>query len=215
MIWKLSIDLSRPMVDTTGRLDPLDGLVTCLELDAVAAEQGSPKEPPLTRAISDYAAILEPLALATADPLGLGGLLVDAYRLASLPAVPGGLLTSVLEAAAAGLTFYADLHEPSQPPAQRLAFRELGLVIGLAAYARLERDGLSRTALEACARIDQHTGLRAVLESFWLHAEHRATRAWSEHADINDVMLATCLCPDGLLASRATREPRDHHDHVQ
>ena len=36
MVWKMSIDLSRPLVDAQGQHDPLDGLVTCLELRHLA-----------------------------------------------------------------------------------------------------------------------------------------------------------------------------------
>jgi hypothetical protein len=39
-------------------------------------------------------------------------------------------------------------------------------------------------------------------QSFWLRPCHRQTPTWVEQADINDVMLATCLAPapDGFLA---------------
>jgi hypothetical protein len=35
--------------------------------------------------------------------------------------------------------------------------------------------------------------------SSWLDPEHQRLRAWLEHLDINDVMLATSLVPDGFL----------------
>jgi hypothetical protein len=38
----MSIDLSRPLVDSRGQHDPLDGLVTCLELRHVAKVVGEP-----------------------------------------------------------------------------------------------------------------------------------------------------------------------------
>jgi hypothetical protein len=41
--------------------------------------------------------------------------------------------------------------------------------------------------------------LATQIESFWLRPEHRRTRSWGEHADINDVMLATALAPDGFV----------------
>ena len=59
------------------------------------------------------------------------------------------------------------------PADHRLAFRELGLAIGLAA------------------------------ESFWLLPEHRQVRTWLDHEDINDVMLATSLVPEGLASAPA------------
>jgi hypothetical protein len=43
MVWKMSIDLTRPLVSSMGQHDPLDGLVTYLELqttDEAEAEVG-------------------------------------------------------------------------------------------------------------------------------------------------------------------------------
>jgi hypothetical protein len=34
---------------------------------------------------------------------------------------------------------------------------------------------------------------------FWLEPANRANSTWTEHADINEVMLATCLVPGGFL----------------
>jgi hypothetical protein len=199
MVWKMSVDLSRPLVDTMGQHDPLDGLVTCLELDAAAHALRSPMLPSLDAAIAAYAALVDHHALTTADPLGLGGLLVDAWRLARLPNAPSGLILALLEATATGLEFYAGLHDVAQPAGRRLAFRELGLAIGLAAYARIPVAARPQEARAACARIERHANLREQIETFWLHGEHRVLPSWTEHADINDVMLATCLCPAGFL----------------
>ncbi len=203
MVWKLSVDLSRPLVDIMGQHDPLDGLVTCLQLDATAHAIGAPLLPPLDAAITEYTALVDHEALSTADPLGLGALLVAAWRLAQLPAAPPGLLLAIIEATATGLEFYAGLHDVAQPPARRLAFRELGLAIGLAAYARIPREALPADTRAACARIERHAGLRDQIETFWLRHEHRELPSWIEHTDINDVMLATCLCPDGFVADQS------------
>lgn len=40
------------------------------------------------------------------------------------------------------------------------------------------------------------------IESFWRTPEHRRARSWSEHRDINEVMLATSLAPEGFLVLR-------------
>jgi hypothetical protein len=45
-----------------------------------------------------------------------------------------------------------------------------------------------------------HAALGPAIVSFWLAGEHRQARTWPEHRDINDVMLATSLIPDGFLA---------------
>jgi hypothetical protein len=64
------------------------------------------------------------------------------------------------------------------------------------------RQGGSSRRAALLAAIDEHVPLRAAIESFWLRPEHRATAAWHEHGDINAVMLATCLLPDGFLDLR-------------
>lgn len=191
MVWKLSIDRTRPLVASMGQHDPLDGLVTCLELDAASRDLGAPPVPLLDDAIAAYRSLIDLRALPTADPLGLGGLLLDAHRLASLPSPPHDLVAALLDAAAIGLDHFAG-RQLGQPAWGRLAFRELGLAIGLAAAERLDRD----------ERIARHFDLRRTIETFWSKPEHRSVPSWIEHADINDVMLATCLAPDGLLSAR-------------
>ena len=112
MYWKLSIDLSRPLVASMGQHDPLDGLVTCVQLEATRT--GS--EPGLGDAIEDFAAMIEPRGFATADPLGLGGLLVDAYRLAQLArqgAGDDGLVETLLTVALVGLRAYVEQPDPA------------------------------------------------------------------------------------------------------
>ncbi len=70
MVWKMSIDLARPLVDSQGQHDPLDGLVTCLELRHAANALGEPAGPDLDRQIADLAVMAESQPLATADPPG-------------------------------------------------------------------------------------------------------------------------------------------------
>jgi hypothetical protein len=93
------------------------------------------------------------------------------------------------------------------PADSRLAFRELGLSIGLGALARLpglvERDehpfvqepGLS-TQIDA---LNHYRPLKEVIEKFWLQKGNQEAESWIAHQDINMVMLATSLSPDGYL----------------
>lgn len=210
LIWKASLDLARPLVASMGQHDPLDGLVTSLQLRATARRLdvgGDALEP----AIDDYAAIVATSDLATTDPLGLGGLLADAYRLAQLGEVPllaaGGLLDRVLDAALDGLELYVGGGEPSGPASHRLGFRELGLAIGLPAIERfaseLERDTLAgcdaRRLRPPLAELARHAALGEAITAFWLRPESRRVRTWLEHHDIDEVMLATALAPEGFL----------------
>jgi len=45
----------------------------------------------------------------------------------------------------------------------------------------------------------QFIELREHIENFWRDPEHQHTDTWTEHRDINEVMLATSLAPDGML----------------
>ncbi len=185
MYWKMSIDLMRPQVASMGHHDPLDGYVTCLQLDATTR-----RGPDLGDAIADYRSMIAPGALATGDPLGIGGLLGDAYRLTQLDR-DRPLRDALLEAARAGLAHYVTQPDLRLPAEHRLAFRELGLAIGLAAAHAMNAPGFT-----------PYAPLRRSIEAFWQGGEHRRTRTYRGHEDISDVMLATSLQPDGFLELR-------------
>ena len=218
MYWKMSVDLDRPLVPSMGQHDPLDGLVTALELEAtreaLAATGESAVGPSLAAAAADFAAMLERRGLVTTDALGLGGLMADAarvHRLVQAGALPGDralalqLLDWLLAAAAGGLRRYLNEPDHRGPASGRLAFRELGLAIGLSAIQQLAAQarggsfhGLdaARSALQSLA---QEAGTREEIESFWLDPGNRRAPSWQEHLDINEVMLATALVPHGFL----------------
>jgi hypothetical protein len=87
-----------------------------------------------------------------------------------------------------------------------ISARELGLAIGLHALEVMKvRSGL-RSALVGSARRESslrglldHVPLASAIESNWLDPVHQNTQAWREHRDINEVMLATSLVPEGCL----------------
>jgi hypothetical protein len=202
MYWKTSIDLTRAVVPSMGHHDPLDGYVTCLQLQATAARLPDPGGPDLDDEIADFVAMI-PRELATADPLGIGGLLTDACRLDQLTGQVGpdrsDLRDRLLRDALLGLTAYLGTGELQRPAEMRLAFRELGLAIGLAAVPLL---GDGSAAESKVTPLHRFTGLREEIQSFWLRAEHREATSWLEHENINEVMLATSLAPEGYLALR-------------
>jgi hypothetical protein len=204
MYWKMSVDLSRPLIASMGQHDPLDGFLTCIELEATAAALHAPG-PSLAAATADFADMVDARGLASADPLGIGGLLADAYRAAQLGRQGaldghGTVVVTLLDAALAGLEAWVGRGELRLPAARRLAFRELGLVIGLAALPLLARVWAQLSANHAA--LARFAPLGAELRAFWLRAEHRGTDTWRAHEDINDVMLATALLPDGFLTLR-------------
>lgn len=192
MVWKTSIDRSRVLVPSAGQHDPLDGLVTCRQLDATArALSLDDPRPGLARAAADFEELLDRASLETDDPLGLGGLLCDASRLAQL-AVEPDLLAALVVAAEEGLRAIVAGRELDGPVHRRLAFRELGLAIGLAAVARFDDD-------PRFSRIARFASLRGEIERTWCAEDARRTALWREHEDIDDVMLATSLVPDGFV----------------
>lgn len=209
MYWKMRIDLSEPLVPTMGHHDPLDGYVTFRQLAATADEFGADEGPSLDEEIEVFETMVEGGGWTTSDALGLGGLLLAANREAHLvdrgDAKPA-LLEDLLAAAASGVGHFARSGALQRTAARRLAFRELGLAIGLHAAARLEGRVGAGPALREEADptrhlrdVTEHLDVGEEIVSFWRHPEHRETETWRDHRDINQVMLATALAPAGCL----------------
>jgi hypothetical protein len=203
MYWKMSIDLSRPLVGSMGQQDPLDGYLTTLQLHATAVSLAQ-AQPDLEEESREYAAMVRRGDWATDDPLGIGGLLVDAWRVQQLSArgvdVEPHLLERLLDAARTGLARYVRGGDLQLPARYRLAFRELGLAIGLHAVERIQATTPDqRSQLEALA---QYLPLAGDIEAFWLDPMQQSSTTWIEHQDINTVMLAASLVPDGYLDLR-------------
>jgi len=212
MFWKMSIDLTRAQVASMGQHDPLDGYIANLQLRTTATTLPQPAAgPDLEDETSQFAAMLKWGDLATTDPLGLGGLLIDAYRVQQLmqqgPLADEQMLDNLLSASLTGLQYYAQRSELQQPAQYRLAFRELGLAIGLHAVQRMQHV-LEDEAQQASTNprpgkqlreLMQYMPLRDEIEAFWRDPEHQQATTWVEHQDINEVMLATSLAPDGFL----------------
>ena len=207
LYWKMSIDLSRPVVASMGQHDALDGLLATAALAAHAdAESGA--EARLRPVLQDLAGMCTRRGWATNDALGLGLLITDALFLADpsiARLVPEALFGRVLHDAARSLELVTMGRFLEGRAEHRLAFRELGLSIGLAAAERLEQRRQAgalpggRDTETALDRVLRHLPLRDRIESFWLDPRNQATDLWAEHEDINAVMLATSLLPEGYL----------------
>ncbi len=213
VFWKMSTDLSRPLVAASGQHDALDGLITFREIQrthqAIADRSGAPD---LAPAIETLAALCRRRDWTTDDPLGLGGLLFDACRLCQLagdaPLDDALLLEEITSACCRGLRAWLASGGVKQPSAHRLAFRELGLAIGLSAVPILDdalrtgtggfgkRPGLRR-AVDALLSY-QASGQTIVDD--WIQDSRQHEQGWLAHRDINDVMLATSLVPDRFLS---------------
>ncbi len=212
MYWKMSIDLSRPLVPSMGQHDPLDGFVTYSELQATSAKDpGKSTGRDLRAEISDMANICKGKNWVTDDPLGIGGLLFDACRVAQL-IVSGnleqtGLLETLLQSSLIGLDSFVKENSLRLPAGYRLAFRELGLSIGLRAVEKIreliEQESWplrKKDSLYSLLKtLSRYGGLREIIEKFWLEGKNREADSWIAHHDINRVMFATSLAPDGFL----------------
>ena len=84
MYWKMSIDLSYPLVQFMGHHDPLDGFITYNQVQANAVKDSKKPTPDLNAEIADMADICKGKNWATDDPLGIGGLLCDACKLRAI-----------------------------------------------------------------------------------------------------------------------------------
>jgi hypothetical protein len=211
MHWKMSTDLSYPLVAVMGHHDPLDGLITYRELQASATECADDTLPDLGAEISDLEKICAGVDWTTDDILGLGGLLSDACRITQLIAKGypdlASLLSSILDASLSGLkslTTGNSLHFPAE---HRLAFREFGLSIGLQGVMKMQ--ALIDQEPDAFRNIESLGGalhnlakfasVERDIEAFWLQPGNQVAGSWTSHRDINRVMLATSLAPDTYL----------------
>lgn len=212
LVWKMSIDLSYALVPSTGMHDPLDAWVTYNALglctDRFGKNGGLPR---LTAEIAEVAAMLGGRQWHTDDALGIGGLLFDACRVLQLLAArrldDQDIAEALTRASLDSLESFIAHKYLSDSAEFRLAFRELGLAIGLRAVPRMQEivgAGPRRVGRRLASMIDDlgtHASLADDLESYWLERGHRRTRTWREHRDINEVMLATSLLPDEFLAA--------------
>jgi hypothetical protein len=202
--WKISIDLSRPLVTSMGQHDPLDGFLTYKELQATSLKD--PGWPSLDREIADIERICEGMDWITEDPLGVGELLSNTYKAMQLISMGHlelkAFLINLLESSRESLKALR-INQFRLPASCRLAFRELGLSIGLKAVKEMRKivyelknlfDDRVRQEVES---ILDYTPLSEKIEAFWLR--NRGTASWREHEDVNMVMLATSLVPNGYL----------------
>jgi hypothetical protein len=200
-----------------GQHDALDGFITCLQLLKTASgDEQRPHELHLERETALMAEMAKTVNWATDDPLGIGGLLADAFMLTQL-IISGKreylceVLSRVLTHAERGINAFMRTDTLQYPADYRLAFRELGLSIGLHALEKMQRlfsrhteSFPNRPLLQSQLKeLEAYLPLSEIIEKFWQQPENQKSGTWNDHLDINSVMLATSLFPDGyLLADR-------------
>jgi hypothetical protein len=200
LYWKMSIDLSQPAVTSMGDHDALDGLVATSVIDARVRAAGLDID--LGGARDELAQMCHDRGWATTDALGIGGLLASALGLTRIDGDVDVLLARVLHDAARSLDLLMMRRPFDAPAAHRLAFRELGLSIGLAAVDRMRmmrKHGELRggeVAAVAIEKLHRQRALRDAIELFWMDPLNQQAETWTEHEDINAVMLASSLLAD-------------------
>ena len=134
----MSIDLRYPLVSSMGQHDALDGYITSLELyHSASGERDIPEELLLDMPIADLLKTAKAVNWKSDDPLGIGGLMSDACLLAQLIVKEGRneelsvLLDRMLNDALDGIKAFMQTETLKHPAQYRLAFREIGLSIGL------------------------------------------------------------------------------------
>jgi hypothetical protein len=208
--WKMSTDLSRPLVPAIGLHDALDGFITFREAQHALAKLST------DAGVADLGLALSTLCQhrnwTTNDPLGLGGLLFDAGRLCQLLGNEQFddiyLLEDILGACRNGLAGLLAGRYLNQPISYRLAFRELGLAIGLKALPivseamKKNRDRFeSGTAAQRIVdQFSRYESLGEEIVRVWLPHAQNQDQIWQSHQDINEVMLATALLPETFLS---------------
>ncbi len=212
MYWKMNIDLSYPLVASMGQHDPLDGLITYQQLQAAAMKLADPHaERPLETEIAEMTAMCEGMTWTTNDPLGIGGLMSDACKLTQLMISTNlresDRLISLLRDGELGLEHFVRSQPLNASADYRLAFRELGLSIGLHAIVKMQRT-IEQHPENFSNQHELHARLSGLarflplierIERFWLEPINQQSHSWTGHRDINSVMLATSLAPEGYL----------------
>ena len=212
MYWKMSIDLSRHLVSSMGQHDALDGLITYLQCMATAVDDpGMSSNLNLGMEISEAMGMCEDKNWFTDDALGIGGLLTNAFKVTQLIIHSNLQLTDMLSAllysAKGGVDVFSLADTLNSPAEYRLAFRELGLSIGLHTIEKMVQmiQQYPEYFLEQPSLISQLIDLSPYLSlikkigMFWMTTTNQQSDTWIEHIDINSVMLATSLEPDGYL----------------
>ncbi len=206
MYWKMSIDLKHPLVSSMGQHDPLDGYLTYIETETTSKLFGPLK---FDKAINEIGSICRRMDLKTNDPLGLGGLLSDAARTTQLMAKNNiklsKILDNILESSLVSMRSYLRTNQLTLSPDYRLAFRELGLSIGLKGLELMDicfekyPEKFNSKQKGFLKQLKNYSNISREINSFWLNIKNQKSNNWLEHRDINTVMLASSLLPDGFL----------------
>jgi hypothetical protein len=165
----------------------------------------------LASEIEDIGKIISLDGMTTDDPLGMGGLLIDASRISQVKAMGGSLkedlLEAVIDGALVSVGFFALGRELELDAESRLAFRELGLSTGLkglnqmkGSLTRSRGQRISADLFQKVTDLERFEPIGNEIDRFWSSPQNQMATTWSDHKEINMVMLATSLAPRSFLS---------------
>ncbi|WP_372917995.1 hypothetical protein [Salegentibacter sp.] len=189
MYWKMSTDLSRPLINSMGSHDPLEGLIC-----AATIKENLPKRnDELNAVLQNFKKLCTGKDWITTDPLGIGGLLITSVRASALKNdedLPSSSKPQkLLENSLYSLKNFRRFNSLNGPANQRLAFRECGLSLGL----RVLDGAKENSKNDIAAEFDAYIPLADKVESFWESPENQKSATWTEHLNINSISLASSL----------------------
>lgn len=210
MYWKMSIDLTYPLVTSMGQHDALDGYITYLELIKTAPMDN---DIDLDNQLLSLFQMSQVMDLDTHDSLGIGGLLNSACILMQLIINAkmihlSDTLLNLLVSSIRGIDSFLDTNTLRHPAEYRLGFRELGLSIGLHGVKKMQMlikkhpGSFTNHALLQSKLFELASFLPMcnIIEKFWIDPNNQKSSTWNEHLDINAVMLATSLNTECFLS---------------
>ena len=217
MYWKMSIDLSHPLVKYMGKHDPIDGYSTIKLLKASSRNRPT-RLHSLEAELKDFTDMVAPMRnFETTDCLGIGGLLTDTFTLVQVMILEDTfheqnnvlkhIVRNLLISIETSLCLFASIGEIGYDADARLPFRELGLSIGLRSLEKLRDvdkdewvDDEFRSEVEGTlSELSRYFNIAKNIEDFWMDEKNQQSQTWIDHKDINSVMLAVSLVPDGYL----------------
>ena len=210
--WKMSTDLSRPLVAALALHDLVDGLITLREVGKAMETEFVADGMNNAATIKSLSPLCRRKDWTTDDPLGLGGLLFDVYRLCLLfhPSSHADveLLEALLDGCSNGLGRFVRARSLAEAASNRLAFRELGLAIGLKALPAIAHKITEHNSqfqnkdslLQMINLLQQYVSMSDEIVAAWLPYAEQQDRSWRMHQDINEVMLSTALIPNTFLS---------------
>ena len=193
MYWKMNSDLTKPLVESMGAHDPMEGLICTIT--AINALEENNKD--LQALKVKMKGICDGMNWFTDDALGLGGLILNTSRSFELSMrgenLPQEIQPEFLYSSSiSGLKVYSQhLFDPSRPAVSRLAFRECGLSLGFNVLYELQDK--YREFDVNFEDLKNYLSIARVIEEFWIKPSNHLSPTWSDHLDINAVTLASSL----------------------